>query len=443
MTIITSLPLDQIIIGERHRRELGDIDGLAASIAEVGLLHPVVVGLDKMLIAGERRLAAAKQLGWSTIPVHVVRLDQIARGEFAENTQRKDFTLSEAVAIKRALEPLEKAAAKDRQREGGRRGGQGSGKLPEASKGNAADKAANATGMARRTLEKAEAVVEAAEAEPERFGKLLEDMDHTGRAHGPYQRLQAARAIMASREEPGDSLDFFPTPPFATRAMIDHVLPALGIAPSDLAGMTVWEHACGEGHMAEPLAEYFGHVIATDVHPYGYGETLDFLDETSKRDCDWGITNPPFGDKSVRFVLKALNVARVGVAMFVRLQWLESIERYELIFRDHPPTLVAFFVERVNLCKGRWEPDGTTATAYCWLVWVHGEAPRPPFWIPPGCRERLTHADDVARFTTHPVTRRAPPPAPADDVLQAQQYAPPADPADPGPIPECLLRSAP
>jgi N6-adenosine-specific RNA methylase IME4 len=197
-----SLPLEQVFIGERHRRDMGDIGGLAASMSELGLLHPVVVRPDGTLIAGERRLRAAQELGWAEVPVTVVNLDAVIRGEFAENAVRKDFTLSEAVAIKRALEPLEKAAAKERQREGGRRGGEGSGKLPEASKGNAADKAARATGMARRTLEKAEAIVDAAEAEPQKFGKLLEDMDRTGRVNGLYKRLKIAKQATILRAEP-------------------------------------------------------------------------------------------------------------------------------------------------------------------------------------------------------------------------------------------------
>jgi N6-adenosine-specific RNA methylase IME4/ParB-like chromosome segregation protein Spo0J len=200
-TVAPSLPISRIIVGERHRRDLGNIDGLAASIRELGLLQPIVVRPDGMLIAGERRLRAAQELGWTEIPVNVVDLDAVVRGEFAENAVRKDFTLSEAVAIKRALEPLEKVAAKERQREGARRGGEGSGKLPEASKGNAADKAAKATGMARRTLEKAEAIVDAAEAEPERFGKLREDMDRTGRVNGLYKRLKVARQAAIIRAE--------------------------------------------------------------------------------------------------------------------------------------------------------------------------------------------------------------------------------------------------
>ena len=202
MTRHPALPIGGIVVGERHRRDMGDIAALAASMRELGLLQPVVVRPDGVLIAGQRRLHAAKLLGWTEIPVTVVDLAAVARGEFAENAIRKDFTLSEAVAIKRALEPLERAAAKERQREGGRRGGKGSGKLPEASKGNAADKAAKATGMARRTLEKAAAIVDAAEAEPDKFGKLLVDMDRTGRVNGVFKRLKIARQAERIRAEP-------------------------------------------------------------------------------------------------------------------------------------------------------------------------------------------------------------------------------------------------
>lgn len=199
---MTRRRIDAIVIGERIRRELGDLGPLAASMADIGLLHPIVIRPDGTLIAGERRLRAAKQLGWTEIPVTVIDLDAVVRGEFAENAVRKDLTLSEAVAIKRALEPLEKAAAKERLREAGRLGGKGSGNLPEASKGRAADKAAAATGMARRTLEKAEAIVDAAEAEPEKYGKLLADMDRTGRANGVYRRLKIAQQAELIRAEP-------------------------------------------------------------------------------------------------------------------------------------------------------------------------------------------------------------------------------------------------
>jgi len=218
----------------------------------------------------------------------------------------------------------------------------------------------------------------------------------------PSEEINGARSIMSSRQEPDDSLDYFPTPPWATRALIEHVI------GTPQPRWSAWEPACGEGHMAEVLREYFAEVTQTDIHDYGYGAEFDFLDEQSTWDAkaDWIITNPPFGDKTEQFVLRAIERARIGVAMFVRLQWLESVGRYESIFRDHPPTVIAFFAERVPICKGHWDPKGTTATAYIWLVWIKGQSPRAPYWIPPGQREALTYPLDAERFTAHPVIRR-------------------------------------
>jgi N6-adenosine-specific RNA methylase IME4/ParB-like chromosome segregation protein Spo0J len=181
-----TMSISDISVRERHRRDMGDVDALAANIAEVGLLHPVVVRHDGRLIAGERRLLAAKRLGWTKIPVTVVDLAAVVRGEFAENSFRKDFTMSEAVAIKRVLEPLERAAAKGRML-----GGRPSEKF---SKGRALDKVADMVGWHRTTIRKAEAVVDAAEADPERFGYLVRDMDESGHADRAYKQLKIERA---------------------------------------------------------------------------------------------------------------------------------------------------------------------------------------------------------------------------------------------------------
>src|SRR6516165_3172588 len=109
---MTTRRIDEIVVGERHRRDLGDITSLAANLAELGLLHPILIRSDQMLIVGERRLLlAAKALGWTEITVNVVDLDAVVKGEFAENAHGKDFTLSGAVAMKRPLEAIERAAA--------------------------------------------------------------------------------------------------------------------------------------------------------------------------------------------------------------------------------------------------------------------------------------------------------------------------------------------
>ena len=213
-------------------------------------------------------------------------------------------------------------------------------------------------------------------------------------------------AIAHRRVEPDDSHDFFPTPPWATRALIERVFRHLGWERR-CKNQKAWEPACGEGHMAEVLREYFLEVTATDIEDYRYGDhVVDFLHADAYGAFDWVITNPPFND-SAEFVLKALRIAGTGVAMFVRLTWLESVGRYETIFRDYPPTQLAIFAERVPLHKDQWKPDGDTLTAYIWLVWHKGAAPRAPFWIPPGCREQLTRPDDVDRFTKSPVEKRS------------------------------------
>src|SRR6266446_1525756 len=189
-TLLTTMPIADIKVGTRHRKDIGDIAALAASIADVGLLHPIVVKQDGTLIAGERRLLGFKQLSRTEIPVTVVDIDEIARGELAENFHRKDFTITEALAIAEALAVVEKEAAKARQVEGGRSGGKGSGKLPEASRGDSRDKIADVTGYSATTLRNAKAVVDAAEAEPEKFGHLVKEMDETGKVDRAHKQLR-------------------------------------------------------------------------------------------------------------------------------------------------------------------------------------------------------------------------------------------------------------
>jgi hypothetical protein len=230
----------------------------------------------------------------------------------------------------------------------------------------------------------------------------------------PKPIINGARALMASRQEPDDSLDFFPTPLWATRALFEQVLPVLGI--TDLRLMTVWEPACGERHMSAVLREYFDNVVESDVHDY-CDQTYEVLDFLASEDhgitADWIVTNPPFSgrrenNRALRFTCRALELARTGVAMFVRAQFLETTSRYELLFRDNPPTLIAYFAERVPLHKGRWEPDGDTATQYCWLIWLKDRERVPPFWIPPGQEKWLSKPEDRERFAAWSLPVRDP-----------------------------------
>lgn len=205
-----------------------------------------------------------------------------------------------------------------------------------------------------------------------------------------------SHAVMAQRAEPHDSLDDFPTQPWATRALMEHVL---DIPRDELRRMSCWEPACNRGHMAMPLMDYFGTVFASDIHDYGWGgqeQVWDFLFPDVRRmarNHDWIITNPPFR-LAEQFVRRALELQPAGVAIIARTQFLEGVGRYHRLFRDTPPTIVAQFTERVPMVKGRLTATGSTATAYCWLVWRTEESGPPRFmWIPP-CRRGLERPGD-------------------------------------------------
>jgi len=168
-TGMTEVKLSQIKIGSRFRTNLGDISRLKESIEEVGLLHPIVVSEDKELIAGFRRIQAFKELGRDSIPVNVVNLKDVAKGEIHENAVRKDFTVSEMVAVKRALEPEMLKEAEER-----KKAGKPSSKLDA---GRTDEKIARYLGVGKDTLRKAEALVIASEKAPEKFKDELEKVD--------------------------------------------------------------------------------------------------------------------------------------------------------------------------------------------------------------------------------------------------------------------------
>ncbi len=153
---IVEVRCDAVHVGERHRRDLGDIAGLAASIAAEGLLQPIGITEDNVLVFGERRLRAYQDaLRRETIPARVVHVRSITAGEYAENEIRKDFTASERVAIGKALE----AELGDRQ--GRRTDLELRENLPEVKKGRTEEIAAQRAGFGNyKTYEQAKQVVD-------------------------------------------------------------------------------------------------------------------------------------------------------------------------------------------------------------------------------------------------------------------------------------------
>jgi ParB family chromosome partitioning protein len=107
--------IDAVSPNPRQPRERFDqeaLDALAASIREVGVLQPIVVGPADdegrhVLVAGERRLRAAKVAGLYEIPAMIRRSDDAGRlaESLVENIQREDLgPLEEAAAYRSLLE---------------------------------------------------------------------------------------------------------------------------------------------------------------------------------------------------------------------------------------------------------------------------------------------------------------------------------------------------
>lgn len=197
------MKIDEIVIGDRVRRDMGDISSLAASMKNHGLLHPVVVKSDGTLIAGQRRIEAARMNGWTEIPVTVIDVADLISAERDENTERKDFTPTEAVAIGRLIEEEHRLKIEAQRHVLSVAAGKMSaakrlGSTPDlngipVAVGEAGAVAADAVGMSRMTYYRAKQVVEAAEQEPERFGDLPEKME-SGKINTVHEEMRARKA---------------------------------------------------------------------------------------------------------------------------------------------------------------------------------------------------------------------------------------------------------
>ncbi len=162
--------------------------------------------------------------------------------------------------------------------------------------------------------------------------------------------------------------DFVPTPPFATRALFECVAPAELKNRPKLSG---WEPAAGQGHMAKAMGEYFP-TIATDKYehpgclPGVEIEQEDFL--LSKRRADVIITNPPYSEAGP-FMLHGLKQANQYFACLMRVQSLETQGRYQSIYKQTPPTRIAFFSDRIPFKSGKVVRKAPKMFFHVWLFW--------------------------------------------------------------------------
>lgn len=151
--------------------------------------------------------------------------------------------------------------------------------------------------------------------------------------------------------------DFFPTPAWATYALIDN----------ERFDGDIWECACGNGAMSEVLKDAAPSVFSSDLYDRGYGDIgIDFLSPTRKaRNI---VTNPPY-NAAEGFVRSGLAVADKKFALLLRLAFLEGANRQRSIFSVSPPSRVWVFSERITFYPENAERKGSGTTAYAWFVW--------------------------------------------------------------------------
>ena len=93
------VPIEDIKVKKRIRKDMGNISALAESMKRLGQISPIVITNSNVLIAGGRRLEAARSLGWRTINATVIEAPgELAKLEYEveENIQRRDFSPEEA-----------------------------------------------------------------------------------------------------------------------------------------------------------------------------------------------------------------------------------------------------------------------------------------------------------------------------------------------------------
>lgn len=197
-------------------------------------------------------------------------------------------------------------------------------------------------------------------------------MDATYNLNGAFKPTIKRRADL-------DGPDFYPTPRWATFALIEN---------ERFTG-DIWEPACGDGAMSEVLAETGNRVVSTDLYNRGYGESgHDFVG--SRRQATNIITNPPY-NSAENFVATALKLADSKFAFLLRLAFLEGANRANTIFIKNPPSRVWVFSERITFYMKGAVAAGSGTTAYAWFVWDKEHSGRTEMdWFKPGYKAKFS-----------------------------------------------------
>lgn len=171
--------------------------------------------------------------------------------------------------------------------------------------------------------------------------------------------------------------DYYATNPEAVQILIEQ---------HNFQGDNILEPCVGAGHIAHVLSQRFnGQITAIDIVDRGYPQTIvtDFLTWETELIFDTIITNPPYS-LAKEFVFKCMELLTNGgqLAMFLRIQFLETVGRKEL-FDIYPPKYIYVFRKRMPVFNNGIELDPSTgrswSTTLCnaWFVWEKGSTSEP------------------------------------------------------------------
>ena len=164
------------------------------------------------------------------------------------------------------------------------------------------------------------------------------------------------------------SRDFYPTPDISTKSLLES-----GYLDNNL--YEVLEPCAGKNNIGKLVKQYHKNCEVKAVDLYDYGEPsvesgIDFLQWKPNKKYDWVITNPPYDSKLlIPFVEKSLAVAEIGVAMSLKITFLESIKRYDFFTSNMMLKNVLVFSNRQPMYKNGINTGTSNAICYAWFIW--------------------------------------------------------------------------
>jgi hypothetical protein len=403
-------PLNKEIYGYNKKEH----EELKKSIEICGLLDPLTITRDNLLLSGHRRLEAVKEIGWTDVDCRLTDVDNIVISLVEMNRHRVKTTselLNEAEVLK---EEYGKMVKMGRPKKGEEREGRNwtilsvaeqlgtsttnlkklmSIKKYEPELLNQIDLGIISTGKAYRLVRerhilngkggrpKTKTFVSEYEELLNKYGYDFNQEGITDSLNGVNGNSTWSKAVCGIEINEGqrEINDFYPTNPKLTRALLDREI---------LEG-SVWEPACGEGDMSKVLNEYGYDVFSSDLIDRGYGEApIDFLDDNQIKKIgkyDVVMTNPPFCNGK-EFVLQAKKVARKKICILNKTLFIDSVGRYEMwLDKEFPLKTMYQIVGSLPFRKNNISEERKGGLfSYAWYVFEKGYVGKPSIkWIPP------------------------------------------------------------